>query len=67
MDYDAAMNKLQNGKIVTRSSWSNGIYLILLHGINLIYMVYPSNTNNPVLAYICNVTDINATDWQLVA
>jgi len=63
MTFDQAMNKVQNYKIVTRSSWSNGQYLHLLQNMTLIYKVYPSNIQNPLTPYQLDLNDFNATDW----
>jgi hypothetical protein len=58
-----AVNKIQAGKLLTRPSYINGEYFIMLHGLLAIYNVISGNLLNPTVPYILSVVDINATDW----
>jgi len=57
------INKLTNGKAVTRPGWSSGKYIVSPLNVDGVLLIYPSNTYNPAQLYYPTLSDMNATDW----
>lgn len=62
-NFDQMINKLQNGKLMTRPSWSNNQFLMATAFTNYILYCVPSNSNNPCSNYALSIADAIAIDW----
>lgn len=61
--FSEMLNKIQNGKIMARQAWANGIFLMSLSSIPYIMYFVTNNSNNPCQPYRAYLADINASDW----
>lgn len=61
--FDQMINKLQNGKLMTRPGWNNGQFLMATAFTNPIMYCTPSNLMYPCTVYYLTMNDANANDW----
>jgi hypothetical protein len=62
-NFTQVINKLTNGKEVTRPSWPSGTYIFTPLNIDGVLLVYPNNKYSPTTLYYPTLSDLNATDW----
>lgn len=62
-NFSQVINKLQNGKYMTRPSWSNGQFIMATPYTNYIMYCVPSNVNTPLTNYQLSMNDALAEDW----
>lgn len=61
--FTQAVNKIQNGKYMTRPSWSNAQFILATPFTPMIMYCVPSNMNTPCTNYVPSIEDISGTDW----
>lgn len=62
-NFTQVINRLNNGKCLTRPSWSSGKYITTIAHVDGILIIFPNNPNNPASLYYATLSDFNATDW----